>query len=183
MKRSTLFLALISTPALVFAATETKLNTQIVTSNGLQQSEFKAPFSSEIHDATDIERSGSIGLYDYLSKHSSITVLPSYGNPLTQNLDMRGFGIENGHQNIVITINGRRLNNVDMAPQLLSNIPLSSIERIEIIKGSGAVAYGDGAMAGVINIITKETSGGEVNRSEERRVGKECRAGWVSNHE
>lgn len=163
MKRSTLFLALISTPALVFAATETKLNTQIVTSNGLQQSEFKAPFSSEIHDATDIERSGSIGLYDYLSKHSSITVLPSYGNPLTQNLDMRGFGIENGHQNIVITINGRRLNNVDMAPQLLSNIPLSSIERIEIIKGSGAVAYGDGAMAGVINIITKETSGGEVN--------------------
>lgn len=163
MKRSTLFLALISTPALVFAATETKLNTQIVTSNGLQQSEFKAPFSSEIHDATDIERSGSIGLYDYLSKHSSITVLPSYGNPLTQSLDMRGFGIENGHQNIVITINGRRLNNVDMAPQLLSNIPLSSIERIEIIKGSGAVAYGDGAMAGVINIITKETSGGEVN--------------------
>ncbi len=163
MKRSTLFLALISTPALVFAATETKLNTQIVTSNGLQQSEFKAPFASEIHDATDIERSGSIGLYDYLSKHSSITVLPSYGNPLTQNLDMRGFGIENGHQNIVITINGRRLNNVDMAPQLLSNIPLSSIERIEIIKGSGAVAYGDGAMAGVINIITKETSGGEVN--------------------
>ena len=163
MKRSTLFLALISTPALVFAATETKLNTQIVTSNGLQQSEFKAPFSSEIHDATDIERSGSIGLYDYLSKHSSITVLPSYGNPLTQNLDMRGFGIENGHQNIVITINGRRLNNVDTIPQLLSNIPLSSIERIEIIKGSGAVAYGDGAMAGVINIITKETSGGEVN--------------------
>lgn len=163
MKRSTLFLALISTPALVFSATETKLNTQIVTSNGLQQSEFKAPFSSEIHDATDIEMSGSIGLYDYLSKHSSITVLPSYGNPLTQNLDMRGFGIENGHQNIVITINGRRLNNVDMAPQLLSNIPLSSIERIEIIKGSGAVAYGDGAMAGVINIITKETSGGEVN--------------------
>lgn len=163
MKRSTLFLALISTPALVFAATETKLNTQIVTSNGLQQSEFKAPFSSEIHDATDIERSGSIGLYDYLSKHSSITVLPSYGNPLTQSLDMRGFGIENGHQNIVITINGRRLNNVDTIPQLLSNIPLSSIERIEIIKGSGAVAYGDGAMAGVINIITKETSGGEVN--------------------
>ena len=163
MKRSTLFLALISTPALVFAATETKLNTQIVTSNGLQQSEFKAPFSSEIHDATDIERSGSIGLYDYLSKHSSITVLSSYGNPLTQSLDMRGFGIENGHQNIVITINGRRLNNVDTIPQLLSNIPLSSIERIEIIKGSGAVAYGDGAMAGVINIITKETSGGEVN--------------------
>ena len=163
MKRSTLFLVLISTPALAFAATETKLNTQTVTSNGLQYSEFKAPFASEIHDATDIERSGSIGLYDYLSKHSSITVLPSYGNPLTQNLDMRGFGIENGHQNIVITINGRRLNNVDMAPQLLSNIPLSSIERIEIIKGSGAVAYGDGAMAGVINIITKETSGGEVN--------------------
>ena len=34
-------------------------------------------------------------------------------------------------------------------------IPLSSIERIEILRGEGAVLYGDGATAGVVNIITR----------------------------
>lgn len=163
MKRSVLFLALTSASALAFAATESQLDTQTVTTNGLELSEFNAPFASEIHNAADIEKSGAISLYDYLGKHSSVTVLPSYGNPLTQSIDMRGFGVENGYQNIVVSINGRRLNNVDMVPQLLSNLPTSSIERIEIIKGSGSVAYGDGAMAGAINIVTKDISGGEIN--------------------
>src|SRR5690606_34042415 len=38
-----------------------------------------------------------------------------------------------------------------------------SIERIEIIKGSGSVAQGDGAMAGIINIVTKDQTGGALN--------------------
>lgn len=163
MKRSTLFLALVSASAAALSANEPQLDTQIVTTNGLQQSEFKAPFASEIHSSADIEKSGAINLYDYLGKYSSVTVLPSYGNTMTQDIDMRGFGIENGYQNIVVSINGRRLNNIDMVPQLLSNLPISSIERIEIIKGSGSVVYGDGAMAGAINIVTKDITGGEIN--------------------
>lgn len=162
MKKTSLFCALIGLTHLSSAA-ESTLSPVTVTSNGIQHTEFNAPFASEIHDAHDIAKSGALTIYDYLGKHSSLTVLPSYGDPLSQLLDMRGFGIENGHQNIVITVNGRRLNNVDSAPQLLSTIPLSSIERIEILKGSGAVVYGDGAMAGAINIITKDISGGEVS--------------------
>lgn len=40
----------------------------------------------------------------------------------------------------------------------LSGIPLSMIERVEVIKGPGAAMYGSEAMAGIINIITKSTS-------------------------
>ncbi|MEZ4694112.1 MAG: TonB-dependent receptor plug domain-containing protein [Aliarcobacter sp.] len=46
------------------------------------------------------------------------------------------------------------MNNIDSAPQLLSSIPIDSIEKIEILKGTGSVQFGDGANAGVINIIT-----------------------------
>ena len=43
----------------------------------------------------------------------------------------------------------------------LSTIPLNSIERIEITRGnSGAVLYGDNAVGGVINIVTKTGVGG-----------------------
>jgi len=55
-----------------------------------------------------------------------------------------------------VLINGRRLNDIDMAGVDLSTIPRDSIERIEITKGnSGAVLYGDNAVGGVINIVTK----------------------------
>ena len=42
--------------------------------------------------------------------------------------------------------------------KLLSSISISSIEKIEIIKSSGSVAYGDGATGGVINIVTNGRS-------------------------
>ena len=70
-------------------------------------------------------------------------------------VDMRGFGA-NGASNTLVLINGRRLNDIDMAGVDFSAIPKNSIERIEITRGnSGAVLYGDGAVGGVINIITK----------------------------
>ena len=58
-------------------------------------------------------------------------------------------------------INGRRLNDIDMAGVDFSTIPRDSIERIEITKGnSGAVLYGDNAVGGVINIVLKNGVGG-----------------------
>src|SRR5690554_6960311 len=75
-------------------------------------------------------------------------------------------------------------------------ISLESIERIEIVEGPLSVSYGTDALAGTINIITKKNqarrfevnsnnyfeSSGKVNntRSEERRVGKECRYRWAT---
>lgn len=43
----------------------------------------------------------------------------------------------------------------------LSGIPLSMIERVEVIKGPSSALYGSQAMAGVINIITKNSSSGD----------------------
>lgn len=135
----------------------------LVTATRVEYRDVDAPYASEVHTAEQISASGSNSLYDYLDKHTSLVVMPSYGNPYTQNLDMRGFGIGDGYQNIVVTLNGRRLNNIDQVPQLLSAVPLATINRIEITKGSGSVAYGDGATAGSIQIHTRSLDRIEVN--------------------
>jgi iron complex outermembrane receptor protein len=145
-----------------YAQTNNELEPVIVTATRTAFVDSDAPYASEVYTAEDIKKSGVTSIYDFLNRQTSIIAMPSSGNPYTQKLDMRGFGITDGYQNIVITVDGRRLNNIDMVPQLLSSIPVRSIERIEITKGSGSVRFGDGAMAGTIQIHTKELEGAEL---------------------
>jgi iron complex outermembrane receptor protein len=69
---------------------------------------------------------------------------------------MRGFGGDNPFGKALIMLDGRRLNRPDMASLNWLQVPVSNIERIEIVRGPGSVLYGDSAIGGVINIITKK---------------------------
>ena len=59
----------------------------------------------------------------------------------------------------LIMLDGVRLNRTDMASINWMEIPVDTIERIEIVRGPGSVLYGDAAIGGVINIITKKGEG------------------------
>jgi len=131
----------------------------VVTATRIPTPDVLATHASEVHTRRMIEQTGASTLYDYLAQHSSVQVLPSYGNKFTSKIDMRGYGIGDGYQNIVVTVDGRRMNNIDMVGQLIGAIPLADIERIEITKGSGSVMFGDGATAGSIQIVTRQHEG------------------------
>lgn len=133
-----------------------------VTSNLFEQNELNTPYSIEVFTSKDIEKSHAKDIYEFFTQQTSLITAPTYGNPYSQKLDIHGYGIGDGYQNIVVTLNGRRLNNIDMVSQLLIAIPVSSIERIEILKGAGSIAYGDGANAATINIITKKGNHNEL---------------------
>lgn len=136
------------------SAQETVSEPVLVSATRIDMQDTDAPYASEVHTREQISRSGAHSLFDYLSQQSSLQITPQWGNRHAPNVTMRGFG-EDGHQNVVITVNGRRLNNIDNVPALIGAISLRDIERIEITKGSGAVMYGDGATAGSIQIYTK----------------------------
>ncbi len=162
---TTAILAVLVSPSV---SAQITLEPVLVTATKTKTTDVSATFASEIYNAEDIKASGSTTFYDFLNQNTSITVMPSFGNPYAQMLDMRGYGIGDGYENIAISVNGRRMNNVDGVPQLLSSISLNDIERIEITKGSGSVIYGDGATAGSIQIYTKKDI---VNSSISLRLG------------
>ena len=98
-------------------------------------------------------------IHQILEDFSGIEVRKYYDGVenVKSEIDMRGFG-EAAKSNSLILLNGNRLNSIDMSFVDLSNIPLESIERIEIIRGgSGSTLYGSGAIGGTINIVTKNS--------------------------
>jgi len=162
--KQTITLSLLSTLLLSSLQADTiELTPLTVESTRLDNNELNAPASVEIYTNEDIQKSHTQSLPDFLQKKSSVNIMPAYGNPFSPLLDIRGYGIERGNANIVVRINGRKINNIDNVPQLLTSISLKSIERIEITKGGGIVQNGDGANAGVINIITKQNNQKELS--------------------
>lgn len=149
----------------VFAVENINLDDVTVNASPFQKRESETTYASEIHTAKQIEASGAATLYDYLAQQSSLNIGSSYGSKATPSINLRGYGGENGAQNVVIVVDGQRINSIDSVPQLIAAIPLGNIERIEISKGSGSVAYGDGATAGVIQIFTKNKTGVTVSSS------------------
>lgn len=76
------------------------------------------------------------------------------GNGSQVAMNLRGFG-SNATSNVLLLINDIPITNPDLAPPNLNLIPLSEIEYIEIVAGSESVLYGDQAVGGIINIVTK----------------------------
>jgi iron complex outermembrane receptor protein len=131
----------------------------------------KLPASVTVLSSEDISKSAARTVPDLLSEQVGITLKDFYGNNATlTSIDMRGFGVT-GSQNTLILLDGRRITDIDLSSVQWSSVPLSSIERIEILRGTGSVLYGDGASAGVINIVTRSPLQPGVHAEMYGRVG------------
>ena len=125
-----------------------------VTASASTLDELLSPKSVSIYSKEDIRKSGANSLLNFFKYNTSIQVDPSSGNIQTPKLSMRGFGMQDGYQNINVIVDGVSINQIDMVPQKLGAIPLQSIEKIEVLNSSGSVLYGDQSAAGTIIIHT-----------------------------
>ena len=115
----------------------------------------RMPASITVITQEDIERSAARTLPELISGEVGFTAKDFYGNNAAYtSLDLRGFGVT-GAQNTLVLLDGRRLNDFDLSGVQWAAIPLASIERVEIVRGAGGVLYGDGAVAGIVNIVTR----------------------------
>jgi iron complex outermembrane receptor protein len=116
------------------------------------------PASVQIFDARDIARSGASDLPDFLKKRAGMDVRGMGGNPLLATVALRGFG-DNAFGRTKIVLDGEELNTIDMSAPNLTRIPLGSVGRVEVVRGPSPVLYGDGALAGVVNVLTDPDDG------------------------
>jgi iron complex outermembrane receptor protein len=131
----------------------------VVTATRDEQETRKTPANITVITAEDISKSGATTVVEVLDKLESVQFHTSSGNSSQAYIDMRGIGGDNPYGKTLVMLDGRRLNRVDMASIDWLQMPVDTIERIEIVRGPGSVLYGDAAIGGVINIITKKGQG------------------------
>jgi iron complex outermembrane receptor protein len=143
----------------LFAQDDVDLNKIVVTPYRYGESLAKTAADVSVITEEDIEESNAQSVVDVLRPIAGVIVKDWYGNGTKAAVDIGGFG-EQAALNVLVLVDGRRVNNVDLSGVDWSQIPIDQVERIEVVRGgAGAVLYGDNASSGVINIITKKGSG------------------------
>lgn len=135
----------------------------VVTATRFSQRVDKLPIGVSIINAEQIKNSAASTLPELLQQLAGIHTRNVDGSPDPQ-IDLRGFGIT-GNQNTLVLLDGQRMNENELVGIRWSTVPLGSIERIEVLRSSGAVTYGGGATGGVINIITRAAAPGQMSGS------------------
>jgi iron complex outermembrane receptor protein len=131
----------------------------VVTATRDREEVRKVAANVTVITAKEIEASGATTVVEVLDKLESIQFRDYSGNSSQAVIDMRGFGGDNPYGKTLVMLDGRKMNRPDMSSINWLQIPLDNIQRIEIVRGANSVLYGDAAIGGVINIITKKGEG------------------------
>lgn len=128
----------------------------VVTASRIEQERSSARVVVDVIDRDQIDQSGASNLAEFLDTVAGVNLSRLYGRSgVDASLDI-GYMGESGAQNVLVLVDGQRLNAMDQSSVLFSQIPLGSVRRIEIRKANGGSLYGDRAQGGVVNIITRE---------------------------
>ncbi|MEG0068393.1 MAG: TonB-dependent receptor [Cetobacterium sp.] len=129
-----------------------RLEESVITSEDSEATIADIPKNITVLTGEEIIQRGAQTVSEALKLVSSVTVRDMGG--ADAQFDMRGQGATS-KSNVIVLLDGAPLNSIDMSGYKTSQIPVDTIERIEVIPSGGSVLYGDGAIGGTINIVTK----------------------------
>jgi len=144
----------------------TELDSIEVTGSRIKRTDYETAQPVAIVTRADIERTGLTNLGDILQR------IPAAGSALNRNFNNGGNGqteidLRNlGSNRVLVLVNGHRWvagTSLGDSAVDLNTIPVSVIERIEVLKDGASAIYGSDAITGVVNVITrKDFSGVEI---------------------
>lgn len=156
LRLSPLVLAL-SLPALAHAAPDeaTDLDKVVVTATRTPTTVDATLAAVEVIDRSQIDASSARSLPELLRGRAGITLVNQGGLGKLSTLFLRG--TESDHT--LFLIDGVRVGSPTSGLTSLQDLPLSQIERIEIVRGPRSSLYGADALGGVIQIFTRRGEG------------------------
>ena len=140
------------------SADESSLGSVVVTATRTPIEEFEAPANISVISRETLEEKHYQDLGEALKDVPGVTIM-NYGST-GANYSANSLMI-NGSGNIVVLVDGMRVNtNGNTSNKFSANelVDLSTVERIEVLKGSASTLYGADAQGGVINIITRRVA-------------------------
>ena len=141
--------------ALSFSASaEQTIEKITVTANKFEQPINDVLASVAVIDRADIEKANYRDLPAILNTIAGVDIVRNGGLGQKADIFVRGASAKY----TLVLVDGVRVSDASSGSVSLTNIPVNSIERVEVIKGARAAIYGSDAVAGVINIITRKAS-------------------------
>lgn len=135
-----------------------------VTGSRLRRVDAEGPAPVNVYTAKDIERSGQPSLQLFLAGLNEASVSVGEGGSsrtLGQGtVQLRGLPLGS----TLVLVNGRRVESVGSSTGSVFNlnlIPMSAIERVEVVPLGSSAVYGGDALAGVVNVILKKSLEGQ----------------------
>ena len=140
-------------PALLYA--ETTLPTIVVTAERVAQTAEESLASVNIIDRQEIKQSQAQSLPELLRSVPGLSFSNNGGFGKNTSIFLRG--TESDH--VLVLIDGIKVGSATLGSTSFEHIPISQIERIEVVRGPRSSLYGSEAIGGVIQIFTRKGKG------------------------
>ncbi|WP_320056201.1 TonB-dependent receptor [Desulfuromonas thiophila] len=126
----------------------------VVTATRTESALAEAPGSIEVIDAASLRQMNARTLADALEYATGLVIATETGRTLAPSI--RGTSAKH----CLVLVDGRRLvvGYGDLVD--INQIPLTLVERIEVVRGPASALYGSDALGGVVNIITRQPGSG-----------------------
>jgi len=147
-----------------------RLEENVITTENFETSVRDTPRNITIITSEEIERKGATDISDVVKNVPGLTAR-KYADGEVR-FDIRGQNTMYANRNVVVTVDGVPINKINGGYDT-SQIPVGSIERVEVVPGGGGVLYGNGTLGGVVNIVTKSPQNKENYGSVSTRIGSD----------
>jgi outer membrane receptor protein involved in Fe transport len=146
----------LSAAASAAAAQPSQVDEVVVTATRSPEALKQVPAAVSVVDTRQIRETPARGLNDTLRLVPGLNLTqmgPDVGHPTAYNEGMRG--LPTTATRFLVLMDGTPVNDPFFGYIQWNRIPLDDVERVEVVRGGGAPLWGDGAMGGVVNVITR----------------------------
>ena len=138
-----------------------ELDTIFVTAERTENPLSASTGAASMLTAADIQRYPISNISDALALIPGIVFSNRDGLGQDPIATVRGFYGGGEAEYLQVMVDGKPLNNIETGLVNWNSVPISSIESIEVVRGGVSSLYGDAALGGIVNILTKNKKGNQ----------------------
>lgn len=158
----------------ILAADAEALDATVVTASRSSETVDASLATVSVVTRADIERTQAQSLMDLLRLQAGVDLARSGGAGGATSLFLRG----SNSNHVLVLVDGVRVSSFNTGALDWSNIPVSQVDRIEIVRGPRAAYWGSDAIGGVVQIFTRRLDGALVAAQAGSHGTLRGQAGW-----